>query len=284
MSESEPESVDNTVPDEQPSVPENSQLAPSGTGYRAGDFLIIAAILVAVAGVFWYDISVKEERAQNELRATYREHMTNAIRQFFLITGAIPQSAEQVVSINSFRTGEITQAVRKLQGDNYSSDEEMLTAMEARAFADATPIDDETLVKWKLKEKEIVQAITSVETELQRLQLAINPEIELIASLRVISVLSRNGIADQKLDAYLAAAIKVRKLMETEETDAELNQSLIDGVYSSADISNELQGALKEFHTQTGFILRDMTELARRRSRQAPPAQGDVQPDPESNQ
>lgn len=178
-------------------------------------------------------------------------------------------------------TGEITQAVRKLQGDNYSSGEEMLTAMEARAFADATPIDDETLVKWKLKEKEIVQAITSVETELQRLQLAINPEIELIASLRVISVLSRNGIADQKLDAYLAAAIKVRKLMET---DAELNQSLIDGVYSSADISNELQGALKEFHTQTGFILRDMTELARRRSRQAPPAQGDVQPDPESNQ
>lgn len=58
MSESEPESVDNIVPDEQPSVPENSQLAPSGTGYRAGDFLIIAAILVAVAGVFWYDISV----------------------------------------------------------------------------------------------------------------------------------------------------------------------------------------------------------------------------------
>lgn len=40
--------------------------------------------------------------------------MTNAIRQFFLITGAIPQSAEQVVSIDSFRTGEITQAVRKL--------------------------------------------------------------------------------------------------------------------------------------------------------------------------
>ena len=245
------------------SLQDSDSLANGRNSYRASDVPIIVCIILAVAAVFWYDRSVKEQRAQRNLRETYRTHMTDAIRRFYLITGELPQSASQVVSSQSFRTEEVRKNVRELQGENYATDEKMLIAMEERAFADATPIDDKTLSEWKQQEQQIVARITGVESEIERLQLAINPEVEMITILRMISFLSRNGIADQRLDAYLGSALKVRPLLEAEVSGQELRESLISGVYSSAKISTPLKESLKEFHTRTGLLLQDMQSLAR---------------------
>jgi type II secretory pathway pseudopilin PulG len=239
------------------SVPAASEKTPR----RAGDMLLIVGIVVVVAAIFWYDQSVKAERARENLRASYKEYMTEAIHQYFLITGTLPQSAKQVVEVRSFRTEKITDAVREVEGENYSSDEEMLRALEARAFVDATPVSSEQLSKWKQEEQKLAEEISSVPTDLERLQLAINPDVNLLASLRLVSILSRNGVDGGKLDAYLGTALKARSLLQQEVSDAALRQSLVDGMYSSADISDDLRTALKDFHVETGILLLDIKRV-----------------------
>jgi len=229
----------------------------------------IIFILVAGWGIAYYRDICRLQAARDKLRADYAEMMHDAVREYCILYGQLPETASDVTCGNTtFRRPENTNRLIKLEVCNYSSIRECMLAIEARALNDVLPIKPTELEEWQSEFRRIQDLVDQAGSTESKLRLAIDTDVDFRVGFRhALELWDLDSVSKELLDKYILAAEEVRRLRLNQPTVTQ-REFLRHGLISHVDppSQHEIEAAEAIFEEALKLLLDSLDEKPLNRS------------------